>query len=57
MTPETIRETVRASRRAQGMPDHVTDPRFLVELAAEVIDRDAPTVELPVIGGDLDNAA
>jgi hypothetical protein len=37
MTRERIRETIRASRREQGMPEHVSNARFLGELAAEVV--------------------
>jgi hypothetical protein len=38
MTPvEKIRAQVVASRRAQGLPDHVTAEAFLDRLAAEVL--------------------
>jgi hypothetical protein len=49
VTRERIRETIRESRREQGMPETVSDARFLEELAADVIDREAPTVEFPVV--------
>jgi hypothetical protein len=57
VTAEDMRELVRASRRAQGFSGTVTDPRFLVDLAAAVVDHDAVTQELPVIGGGRDEAA
>jgi hypothetical protein len=34
------RDQVKKSRRDQGLPDHVTDPRFLELLAREVGGRD-----------------
>jgi hypothetical protein len=37
MNREQIREQVRTSRLAQGLPEHVEDARLLQELAAEVV--------------------
>lgn len=37
MTPAEIRAQVIASRRAQGLPDHVQDATLLAELAAAVV--------------------
>jgi hypothetical protein len=56
---DQVRAQVAESRRAQGLPETVNDARFLEELAAEVIDREAPTVEFPAIrlvGGEADVA-
>jgi hypothetical protein len=36
-TRAQIAEQVRASRRDQGLDDHVTDERFLADLAAAVL--------------------
>lgn len=36
MTAAEIRAQVVASRRAQGLTDHLTDPALLAELAAAV---------------------
>jgi hypothetical protein len=36
MNPAQVREQIAASRRAQGLPDHVTAGPFLDHLAAEV---------------------
>ena len=49
MTREQLRETIRASRHEQGFGPTVTDGQFLGQLAAEVIDQDAPTVEIPAV--------
>jgi hypothetical protein len=40
MTRETIREQVRRSRLAQGLPEHITAERFLDDLAREVLGGD-----------------
>jgi hypothetical protein len=40
MTPAVVRDQVRTSRRAQGLPESVADGRFLDQLAAEVLDRE-----------------
>jgi hypothetical protein len=37
MNAARVRDQVLASRRAQGLPDHVPAGRFLEELAAEVL--------------------
>jgi hypothetical protein len=37
LDPARVREQVRASRRAQGLPETVTADRFLDQLAAEVL--------------------
>jgi hypothetical protein len=39
MIPADIRAQVVESRRAQGLPDHVTAETFLYQLATEVLDR------------------
>jgi hypothetical protein len=39
MTQDQIREQVRSSRLAQGLPPTVTDERALSQLAAEVLDQ------------------
>jgi hypothetical protein len=49
---EVVRGQVATSRREQGFGPAVSDGRFLGQLAHEVIDHDADTVELPVIGGE-----
>jgi hypothetical protein len=38
MTPVQIRIQVRESRRAQGLPEHVTADQFLDALAREVLE-------------------
>jgi hypothetical protein len=43
MTPAQIREQVRKSRAAAGLPEHVQGP-ILAELAAEVMDREGAAV-------------
>jgi hypothetical protein len=45
MNRERVRDQVQASRRAQGLPEHVTADRFLDQLAAEVLDHDREEVE------------
>jgi hypothetical protein len=37
MSLSHVQERILASRREQGLPDHVTDARFLDLLAAEVV--------------------
>jgi hypothetical protein len=53
---DRVRDQVRAARLDQGLPETIPPSRFLEELAAEVIDHDADTVEFPAIRIDQEAA-
>jgi hypothetical protein len=41
-----VRAQVAESRRRQGLPEHIQDPRFLADLAAMVLDREEVTADV-----------
>jgi hypothetical protein len=46
LDPREVRAQVAESRRRQGLPEHIQDPRFLAELAAAVLDREEVTADV-----------
>jgi hypothetical protein len=51
VTAAEIREQVIESRRAQGLPDHVVDERFLADLARAILAPEALAARAPQGGG------